>query len=94
MHLITPPVGSALLLESGMSPSALGYAGTWQRLHINLINAGSHKSLDVAGGSKDDGANIDLYTTNWSMAQSWYLGAVKADTTERYSLFDLWVRTA
>lgn len=77
-----------------MSPSGLGYAGTWQRLHINLINAGSGKSLDVAGGSKDEGANIDQYTTNWSKAQSWYLGAVKADTTEKYSLFDLWVRTA
>ena len=94
MHLITPPVGSALLLKSGKTPMALGYSGTWQRLHINLVNINSDKSLDVAGGSKDDGANVDLYTTNWSKAQSWYIGTVKADTTERYALFDLWVRTA
>lgn len=94
MHLITPPVGSALLIESGKTPMGLGYAGTWERRHLVLANAGANKVLDVAGGSTENYANVDIYERNNSAAQRWYVGTVVADTSTAKDFLELWVRTA
>lgn len=94
MHLITPPVGSALWLKADVTPSGLGYAGTWERRHLVLVNAGANKALDVADGSTENYANVDIYERNNSAAQRWYVGTVVADTSTAKDFLELWVRTA
>lgn len=93
-RLITPPVGSAIFLVAGTTPEAVGYSGTWQRRHIELFNLNSGKALDVNGASTKNGGNVDIWESNYSKAQSWWLVTVVADTTTNAGALELWVRTA
>lgn len=94
MHLITPPVGSALWLKVGVTPSGLGYAGTWERRHLVVMNVMAWKALDVANGSTENSANVDIYERNNTVAQRWCIGTVTADTSTEQDYLELWVRTA
>ena len=93
-RLITPPVGSAIFLVADTTPTSIGYAGTWQRRHIELFNLNSAKALDVYGASTENGGNVDIWEPNYSKAQSWWLATVVADTTTSAGVLELWVRTA
>jgi hypothetical protein len=93
-RLITPPVGSAIFLVADTTPTSIGYAGTWQRRHIELFNLNSAKVLDVYGASTENGGNVDIWEPNYSKAQSWWLATVVADTTTSAGVLELWVRTA
>lgn len=93
-RLITPPVGSAIFLVADTTPTSIGYAGTWQRRHIELFNLNSGKALDVSGASTKNGGNVDIWESNYSKAQSWWLATVVAGTTTSAGVLELWVRTA
>ena len=43
---------------------------------FSFESATSSKVLDVAGGSMEDGATVQLYTSNGTLAQKWYVSKV------------------
>jgi hypothetical protein len=44
--------------------------------YYTIMNPNSGKCLDLASGSQDDGANVQIYTCNGSAAQKWYLQSI------------------
>lgn len=88
------PVGSVLLLESDKTPGGVGIPFTWERRRFTFLNWENGKSLDVAQASHNDGANVDVYTTNWTNAQLWRFGTTIDGKNELRAKLDMWVRIA